>query len=703
MTSQNLFYTSRSLISTRWQQELVLHASPRARSHRPWSPQRRGRSPWARMLRLLHPRALLSLFSLIAYAILDLYWALYSRSWPLTLLFYLPCCIPLELAFWIQVRRYVRERSRASNNAFREPEDVREAQRVWELLIDDEKPESVVWILRSWFLGEGEPHADDVLALVSLTTFNRPVSDLEPNEVRWVRAVLGALERVTGRRFAPGSHPGLRSMAWLALEELEPCYKPLAFYLFTQTCHGLCAALLRVLGFERREALGGRIKYWCRPPVRTAQDGAADATRAAASPHPHQAHHPQHARRARLLHSHGTATAMQPSLPPPLVFLHGVGGLVPYWIALIIFSFRHKGALLVPTFPHCSVESLPVLASAPKPLQADELVAALREMLRSVGTHRKAAFFAHSFGTGALGIILKAAPDLAASVTFVDPICFCFSGTVAKNFLYSTADGAAGEPLRGEPPRADASDAGDADDWDDASSVSSRTSVTRLIQRKMASEEPTIQDAFRRKFWWAQMWIHPTDLPCDAHVILSGCDTVSSAAEVRRHLLDYESRREVAAPRVSLEYHSAWRHGWLLLAPYSLVLTVDTLCERAARTADADRHEKRSDGGRAGAHANAAAAAGVGLFRAASPVGSTGELRTTQPSPTPSTGTTDAAEGASPPVLLPSTWAGSRHVSFELTSAIGFRRHEKRNSKERCAEEELTETASMASSVFTNE
>ena len=521
---------------------------------------------------------------------------------------------------------------------------------------------SVVWILRSWFLGEGEPHADDVLALVSLTTFNRPVSDLEPNEVRWVRAVLGALERVTGRRFAPGSHPGLRSMAWLALEELEPCYKPLAFYLFTQTCHGLCAALLRVLGFEKREALGGRIKYWCRPPVRTAQDVAADATRAAASPH---AHHPQHARRARCPwhgHRHADVASAATRLPPrrrrPRALLDRLDHL------------------LLPPQGCASRADLPPLLRRIPPRPGERArcsgtrSSALREMLRSVGTHRKAAFFAHSFGTGALGIILKAAPDLAASVTFVDPICFCFSGTVAKNFLYSTADGAAGEPLRGEPPRADASDAGDADDWDDASSVSSRTSVTRLIQRKMASEEPTIQDAFRRKFWWAQMWIHPTDLPCDAHVILSGCDTVSSAAEVRRHLLDYESRREVAAPRVSLEYHSAWRHGWLLLAPYSLVLTVDTLCERAAR-ADADRHEKRSDGGRAGAHANAAAAAGVGLFRAASPVGSTGELRTTQPSPTPSTGTTDAAEGASPPVLLPSTWAGSRHVTSSSRRRLG--------------------------------
>ena len=44
-------------------------------------------------------------------------------------------------------------------------------------------------------------------------------------------------------------------------------------------------------------------------------------------------------------------------------------------------------------------------------------------------------------------------------------------------------------------------------------------------------------------------------------------------------------------------------------------------------------------------------------------------------------------------------------MSFELSSAYGYRKHEKRTSKERMgsAEEDLTETASMASSACTNE
>ena len=34
-----------------------------------------------------------------------------------------------------------------------------------------------------------------------------------------------------------------------------------------------------------------------------------------------------------------------------------------------------------------------------------------------------------------------------------------------------------------------------------------------FAQRKVASEEPTIQDCFRRQFWWSQVWLRPDDVP----------------------------------------------------------------------------------------------------------------------------------------------------------------------------------------------
>ena len=110
-------------------------------------------------------------------------------------------------------------------------------------------------------------------------------------------------------------------------------------------------------------------------------------------------------------------------------------------------------------------------------------------------------------------------------------------------------------------------------------------SFTHSLQRKMATEEPTIQDAFRRRFWWTHMYLSPSDLPCSTHVILSGLDTVACGPEVRRHLTKWIREEGVlsgnkdggANPKLTLEYHALWRHGWFLMHPISIYQKVKDL------------------------------------------------------------------------------------------------------------------------------
>ena len=213
---------------------------------------------------LKDPPSLLNLVLLIFYALLDLYWALYSRSWPLTLLFYLPFCIPLECAFYLQVRRFLRERSAAPNTMFREESDPLEAQRCWERITAEAPSNVLAQMVRGWFLGEGEPGVDDVLDVISLTTFNRPSNTLHPQQHRVARSILTLLENAIGERFPrdPSRNKHLKNTAWMAIEPLERCYKPLVFYLWVQSLHGLAALLLRVLGYEQRSINNGRFKYW---------------------------------------------------------------------------------------------------------------------------------------------------------------------------------------------------------------------------------------------------------------------------------------------------------------------------------------------------------------------------------------------------------------------------------------------------------
>ena len=139
--------------------------------------------------RICSPTALVELLRLLFYALLDLYfgwvapitnplvrlpslqpsgvarfvlmlthgWSvriscrLYSRSWPLTIFFYIPFCVPLEAAFYLQVRRFVRERSHAPNTMFSQ-EAAHEALRCWESLIKEESPATVAQTVRGWFL-----------------------------------------------------------------------------------------------------------------------------------------------------------------------------------------------------------------------------------------------------------------------------------------------------------------------------------------------------------------------------------------------------------------------------------------------------------------------------------------------------------------------------------------------------------------------
>ena len=77
--------------------------------------------------------------------------------------------------------------------------------------------------------------------------------------------------------------------------------------------------------------------------------------------------------------------------------------------------------------------------------------------------------------------------------------------------------------------------------------------------------EPSVQFCFRRTFWWTHNYIHPADLPCDALVVLGGCDTVADPHDVRKALEAYQrgcvERGET--PRVRLEWHEGWLHGGL--------------------------------------------------------------------------------------------------------------------------------------------
>ena len=65
------------------------------------------------------------------------------------------------------------------------------------------------------------------------------------------------------------------------------------------------------------------------------------------------------------------------------------------------------------------------------------------------------------------------------------------------------------------------------------------------LQRYVVADEPTQQDCFRNCFWWSQFVLHPSELSCDTHVVLSGHDSVANASSVYEQL----GARPSATPR----------------------------------------------------------------------------------------------------------------------------------------------------------
>ena len=132
----------------------------------------------------------------LCYALLDGFFALYARSWPLTLSCYVFFAVPLELAFWIHTRRFRHVRSLAPNCMFTGWKDSREARRCWERVLKEDSAEAIERGLRSWFAGEGEMGAEDVAGVLSLLIYNSHLVDLGEAKCAVIESMVQMVEAV---------------------------------------------------------------------------------------------------------------------------------------------------------------------------------------------------------------------------------------------------------------------------------------------------------------------------------------------------------------------------------------------------------------------------------------------------------------------------------------------------------------------------
>ena len=126
-----------------------------------------------------------------------------------------------------------------------------------------------------------------------------------------------------------------------------------------------------------------------------------------------------------------------------------------------------------------------------------------------------------------------------SAAAFIDPICFQLpDGRCLQNFLYA------------KPALAPAS-------------------LYHFLQRHLIADEPTTQACLRSCFWWAQFWLHPSEISCDAVVELSAHDSVTAAVSVDRYLRSWQRQARDSvrnaqgrAPRcLEVRMRETWAHG----------------------------------------------------------------------------------------------------------------------------------------------
>ena len=433
-----------------------------------------------------------------------------SDFWPLNLLLYLVTFPLAELAFYVHVQHWRRARSAAPHDTFEGPKDTSEVLRLWDGFLAEYDATGLRSLLRGWFVGKGEPHRGDVRDFVTWTLYN---SETPPNaaEASVVEGVVRRIEQALGRPLPPGQYQlnsrpggtacgtGFRCMRYTR-EPLAECHRPLVYYLVLQAAHCLLGGALRLLcGFERRRV--GRLHYLARP----------------ASPA-------------------DTSTA-------PVVFLHGVGGLLPYALLVWRLAREHDGPVLLPLLPSGALDALPSSACASRAMPTDELVEALAQL---VARHSptpdapRAGFLAHSLGTATLAALLKRRPEVCAAASFCDPICFLLhQRDVLYNFMYATPPFTLAWGSKGGFAR-----------W------------FHWVQHVVMTSDPTVQNAFRREFFWAHYDLHPAQLAAmgngaAAAVHLSAADTVCNPRAVAAHLRRNAPSLSVSVVEGELSVHGA--------------------------------------------------------------------------------------------------------------------------------------------------
>jgi len=122
----------------------------------------------------------------------------------------------------------------------------------------------------------------------------------------------------------------------------------------------------------------------------------------------------------------------------PIVFCHGIGVGLIFYMSLIDELLKQGRPLILPEIPY--VSGFRPWLGPNSVLPPAAVSGTLMSILACHGFGR-GAFMGHSYGTSWVSFMCKYAPTAVAAVMFLDPICFCLHyPKLTKQFVYHRAD-----------------------------------------------------------------------------------------------------------------------------------------------------------------------------------------------------------------------------------------------------------------------
>ena len=309
--------------------------------------------------------------------------------------------VPLEMATGAEIAFAVYCFSLVKTK-FQKPAELEPApdyDREWESLwtdVFDSVPDVAQW-LEDWFLDSSiaDICMEDIEEFMCWAMYSTVPEFITPEQKEELDGSVALLEKRCHTKFlhrsdnpAKGRVRSMRS----TIEPLQWFHKPLIFYLMTQ---GLASQALKsqLKGFIKKKV--GGLTYWI-------GDGKARGD---------------------------AGESLSYTSKVPLVFYHGVGGLVYY--ARFLKSIEERGIPVVAVeMPYVSLHVAPNVPSI------DEHVAGFRAILDEIGAD-KAIVAGHSWGSNVISWLCQTAEDRIAGSIFLDPVVFMLHlRNITYNWFY---------------------------------------------------------------------------------------------------------------------------------------------------------------------------------------------------------------------------------------------------------------------------